>query len=75
MRAFLVTLAGMIVGGFTLRQAAQLWNPDADLAPAILAIGIACMVGAALPLFGGLRAQKTAFGIGLALGLLLLLLK
>jgi PTS system mannose-specific IIC component len=74
-RAFAVTLIGMAIGGLALRGLTELWSLDATIAPAILSIGIACMVGAALPLFGGLRAQKTAFGIGLALGLLLLLLK
>ena len=74
-RAFVVTASGMLVGGLALRELAQLWSLDASIAPAILSIGIACMVGAALPLFGGLSARKAAFGVGLALGLLLLLHK
>jgi PTS system mannose-specific IIC component len=75
LRAFVVTASGMLVGGLALRGLSQLWSLNAIVAPAILSIGIACMVAAALPLFGGLRAQKLAFGIGLALGLLLLLLQ
>lgn len=72
-RAALVTLAGAIVGSLALRVLAGLWSLDAKVAPAILSIGICCMIGASLPLFGGLRAQKLAFGIGLTLGLLILL--
>jgi hypothetical protein len=33
------------------------------------------MVAAVLPLFGGLRAQKLAFSVGVVFGLLLLLLQ
>lgn len=74
-RASAVTLAGIAVGTLALRGLTQLWSLDAVVAPAILSIGIACMVGAALPLFGGLRAQKLAFGLGLTCGLLILLLR
>ena len=74
-RAFVVTIAGGLIGELALRGLAQLWSLDAVVAPAILSIGIACMVGAALPLFGGLRAQKVAFGLGLTCGLLILLLR
>ena len=75
LRATAVTVAGAAIGSLALRGLAQLWSLDAVVAPAILSIGIACMVGAALPLFGGLRAQKFAFGLGLACGLLILLLR
>lgn len=74
-RASAVTLAGVFVGSMAVRGLAQLWTLDAVVAPAILSIGISCMVAAALPLFGGLRAQKLAFGIGLFCGLLILLLR
>ena len=74
-RAFVVTIAGAYIGKLALTGLAQLWSLDAVVAPAILSIGIACMVGAALPLFGGLRAQKVAFGLGLTCGLLILLLR
>ena len=75
LRATAITVAGAAIGSLALRGLAQLWSLDAVVAPAILSIGIACMVGAALPLFGGLRAQKFAFGLGLACGLLILLLR
>ena len=75
LRAYVVTVTGMLVGALALRGLAQLWSLDAAIAPAILSIGTACMVGAALPLFGGWRARKTAFGVGLALGFLLLQLR
>ena len=75
LRGAVVTLAGVFVGELAVRGLAQLWMLDVVVAPAILSIGISCMVAAALPLFGGLRAQKLAFGLGLACGLLILLLR
>lgn len=74
-RAFVVTVAGIAIGSLAIRGLSQFWNLNASVAPAILSIGVCCMVAAVLPLFGGLRAQKLAFGVGLALGLLILLLR
>jgi mannose/fructose/N-acetylgalactosamine-specific phosphotransferase system component IIC len=74
-RAFLVTLAGTAIGTLAIRGLSQFWNLGASVAPAILSIGICCMVAAVLPLFGGFRAQKVAFGVGVACGLLILLLQ
>jgi PTS system mannose-specific IIC component len=75
LRAFAVTLVGALIGSIALRGLAQLWSLNASIAPAILSIGISCMVGASLPLFGGLRERKLAFGLGIACGLLILLLR
>jgi PTS system mannose-specific IIC component len=75
LRAMIVTLLGALIGTLALRGLAQMWLLEAVVAPAILSIGICCMVGAALPLFGGLRAQKLAFGIGLGMGLLIVFLQ
>lgn len=75
LRAVVVTLVGAYLGSFAVRALSQLWMLDVVVAPAILSIGIACMVAAALPLFGGFRAQKIAFGLGLTCGLLILLLR
>jgi PTS system mannose-specific IIC component len=75
LRAIAVTLSGALIGQLALRGLAQLWSLNAVVAPAILSIGISCMVGAALPLFGGLRARKLAFGLGIVCGLLILLLR
>jgi mannose PTS system EIIC component len=74
-RAFMVSLIGIFVGGLALRGLAEFWNLNASVAPAILSIGVCCMVGATLPLFGGFRAQRVAFGVGVTLGLLILLLR
>jgi PTS system mannose-specific IIC component len=75
LRAVLVSLTGIAIGSAVLRAISHLWNLNASIAPAILSIGACCMVGAALPLFGGFRAQRVAFGVGLSLGLLILLLR
>ncbi len=75
LRGVVVTLGGALIGGFAVRGLAELWTLDVVVAPAILSIGVACMVAAALTLFGGLRAQKLAFGVGLASGLLILMFR
>jgi mannose/fructose/N-acetylgalactosamine-specific phosphotransferase system component IIC len=74
-RAVLVTLAGLALGMLALRSIAQLWGMNAVIAPAILSIGVSCMAGAALPLFGGLRARKYALLVGLLCGLLIVWLR
>lgn len=75
LRAIAVTSSGFLIGGLVLRALSGVWSLSDVIVPAILSIGMACMVGAALPLFGGLRAQRVPFGIGLALGLFILLVR
>ena len=74
-RAFAITAAGAAVGTLALRSVAQLWSMNAVIAPAILSIGLSCMAGAALPLFGGVRARKVALLVGIVCGSLILLLR
>jgi mannose/fructose/N-acetylgalactosamine-specific phosphotransferase system component IIC len=74
-RAFAITAAGATVGTLALRSVAQLWSMNAVIAPAILSIGLSCMAGAALPLFGGVRARKVALLVGIVCGSLVLLLR
>lgn len=75
LRAVIMTLAGLLLGTVALRSVAQLWSMSSSIAPAILSIGLSCMVGAALPLFGGLRARKVALLVGVACGSLIVLLR
>jgi hypothetical protein len=74
-RAALLTVGGWLFGTLALQSIAQLWSMSASVAPAILSIGLSCMVGAALPLFGGLRARKAALLIGVVCGSLLVILR
>jgi hypothetical protein len=74
-RAFAITAAGAAIGTLALRSVAQLWSMSAVIAPAILSIGLSCMAGAALPLFGGVRARKAALLVGIVCGSLILLLR
>ena len=74
-RASIVTVAGWLIGTVALRSIAQLWSMSSSIAPAILSIGLSCMVGAALPLFGGLRARKVALLVGLLCGSLIVALR
>lgn len=74
-RAALLTLAGWSLGTLALQSVTQLWSMSPSVAPAILSIGLSCMVGAALPLFGGLRARKAALLIGVLCGSLLVILR
>lgn len=70
-RGSILTVGGWFLGTVILRGIAQLWSMSASVAPAILSIGLSCMVGAALPLFGGLRARRVPLIIGLACGVLI----
>lgn len=74
-RAVVLTVGGWLLGTVALRSVAQLWTMNSSVAPAILSIGLSCMIGAALPLFGGLRARKVALLIGLVCGTLLVLIR
>lgn len=74
-RAVILTVSGWAIGTFLLRMIAQLWSMSSSIAPAILSIGLSCMVGAALPLFGGLRARKVALLLGLVCGSLIVVLR
>jgi mannose/fructose/N-acetylgalactosamine-specific phosphotransferase system component IIC len=74
-RAIVMTVGGWLLGTVALRSVAQLWSMNAMIAPAILSIGLSCMVGAALPLFGGLRARKVALLVGIIAGSLLVFMR
>lgn len=74
-RAAILTVGGWLVGTVVLRVVAHLWSLNAMVAPAILSIGLSCMVGAALPLFGGIQARKIALLIGVVCGSLIVLLR
>ncbi|MGQ0561684.1 MAG: PTS sugar transporter subunit IIC [Gemmatimonadota bacterium] len=74
-RAIVLTISGWLLGTIALRSIAHIWSMSSAIAPAILSIGVSCMVGAALPLFGGLRARKVALAVGVLCGSLLVLLR
>lgn len=74
-RAVILTASGWLIGTVILRTIAQLWSMSSSIAPAILSIGLSCMVGAALPLFGGLRARKLALLLGVVCGSLIVVLR
>lgn len=74
-RAIIITSGGWVIGTVLLREVAQLWSMDSSIAPAILSIGLSCMVGAALPLFGGIQARKVALLVGVLCGSLIVLLR
>lgn len=74
-RAIVVTAGGYLLGTLALRSIAQLWSMSSSIAPAILSIGLSCMVGAALPLFGGFRARKFALLIGVVVGCIIVTLR
>lgn len=74
-RAVALTLSGWLIGSLSLRGLAELWSMNSAIAPAILSIGVSCMVGAALPLFGGLQSRKVALMAGVICGSLIVLLR
>ena len=75
LRAFVITTGGALLGTLALDSVAQLWSMNSMIAPAILSIGLSCMAGAALPLFGGVRARKVALLVGIVCGSLILLVQ
>jgi mannose/fructose/N-acetylgalactosamine-specific phosphotransferase system component IIC len=75
LRAAVVTTSGWLVGTIALRTIAQMWSMSSSVAPAILSIGLSCMVGAALSLFGGVHARKVALIIGAMFGSLIVVLR
>ena len=74
-RAVLLTLLGVLIGTSSLRLLSELWGMSASVAPAILSIGMSCMVGAALPLFGGVHTRKAALLTGVVCGSLIVLFR
>jgi len=74
-RGAVLTLGGALLGTVALNAVSGLWSMNSSVAPAILSIGLSCMVGATLPLFGGLRARKVPLLIGVVCGSLIVLLR
>lgn len=74
LRGALVVLVGAIVGLLLLRAFRPLIALNASISAGLLIIASMAMLGAVLPLFGGLREWRFAYGAGIACGLLLLLL-
>lgn len=74
-RGIVMATSGWLVGSVALHAIARLWSMSSVVAPAILSIGMSCMVGAALPLFGGLRARWLPLLVGVGCGSLFVLLR
>ncbi len=75
LRAMLLSVSGWLLGTLALRAIAHLWSMSSSIAPAILSIGMSCMVGAALPLFGGMQTRKAALLAGVIAGSLIVILR
>ena len=74
-RGAVLTVGGALLGAVALNAVSELWSMKSSVAPAILSIGLSCMVGATLPLFGGMRARKVPLLIGVVCGSLIVLLR
>jgi PTS system mannose-specific IIC component len=74
-RGSVLTVGGALLGAVALNAVSQLWSMKSSVAPAILSIGLSCMVGATLPLFGGMNARKVPLLIGVVCGSLIVLLR
>lgn len=73
-RAGVVTLAGGLIAYGLLLALRVAWGVPATTTLAALSVAGAALLGAALPLFGGWKERRLAFGFGLLCGLLLLAL-
>ena len=74
-RGSVLTVGGALLGAVALNAVSELWSMKSSVAPAILSIGLSCMVGATLPLFGGMKARKVPLLIGVVCGSLIVLLR
>lgn len=74
-RGAVLTVGGALLGAVALQAVSELWSMNSSVAPAILSIGLSCMVGATLPLFGGMKARKVPLLIGVVCGSLIVLLR
>lgn len=67
-RGAAISVGGALLGYGMLMALLPLWELEAELTLAVLAVLVATMVGTAVPLFGGVRARRVALAAGLAAG-------
>ena len=70
-----IATAGALLGGFLLRLIAPFWGMGTSTTLALIGVCAAAMLGAVLPLFGGWKERWIGFVVGIACGILLLLVQ
>lgn len=70
-RGAVITVAGGLIATGVLNVVAPLWDLSARGTMAVLAVLTAAMIGTAVPIFGGIRARRTALATGVIVGLAL----
>ena len=71
LRALLVVLAGAALCTIMLRSTADFFALSDQWSSRVITVALLAMLGATLPLFGGLRQKSIAYGIGILTGFLL----
>lgn len=70
-RGGVVSAGGGVIAAGVLEVVAPLWDLNEGSTMAVLAVLTAAMIGTAVPIFGGIRARRTALATGMIVGLVL----
>lgn len=74
LRGGVVAATGGLIGHGLLRLVMGMWGLPDGLTLGLLTVLVATMVGATLPLFGGARARRVSWAVGVAMGALAVVL-
>ena len=75
LRGAVIATTGAAIGVFLLRVVAPFWGMGTSATLALIGVCAAAMLGAVLPLFGGWKERWVGFVVGIACGVLLLLVQ
>ena len=75
LRGAVIATSGAALGVFLLRMIAPLWGMGTSTTLALIGVCAAAMLGALLPLFGGWKERWVGFVVGIACGVLMLLVQ
>lgn len=70
-RGSVVAAGGGLMAAAVLELVGPLWDLSDSSTMAVLAVLTAAMIGTAVPIFGGIRARRTALATGVIVGLVL----
>jgi len=69
LRGALVTVSGVLVGGYIVRATVEAWPISASDSIGLILVGGAVSLGILLRSLGGFKRRKAVFAVGMALGL------
>ena len=74
-RGAVVATSGALIGVVLMRAIAPFWALGTSTTLALIGITAAAMLGAVLPLFGGWKERRISFALGIACGVVILLVQ